>query len=480
MGYRTAALFTLLVYVIRVEVALAGPKTSFFGSADAPVSLPSVATTAAVMATGGTALAVHGIAKKQSWFRSVGGIVNGSTGSGGSINRSTGSGGSCGFRSANLAPSSSMDEECGDASERAESSSSSDDSDCDSDGEGAYDAADADGADAADADGANESATAAPALASRQKLWTNREFPEGVTPLQSNWDMANLIAAQNWTCPCTDRTSCISADRLTVLQLYEYRKHFLTTCKQRGGKRGALASDLKGHYSSANRSLSRSFVVGPLNDCCDASAALAAGVSFQTYANARADVTLNRSSSTKARKHRRAEKISYDRSIIDAYVRRLRGTFEGSKGKELTAWYTGKRSIPKRWEDFKKHRTGKGLPIVGSVDIFREIWKTHDEIKEQGATGHPVCEQCGKNQQIYDSMEGRTDAAAVEARRLADIDQDEHDVEHRAERKYAEDIWGAAEVALPPSPPPHPRSHLSLVTTPIASGASGQDHGNEF
>ena len=30
------------------------------------------------------------------------------------------------------------------------------------------------------------------------------------------------------------------------------------------------------------------------------------------------------------------------------------------------------------------------------------------------------------------------------------------------------------------APPPHPRSHLSLVTTPIASGASGQDHGNEF
>ena len=125
---------------------------------------------------------------------------------------------------------------------------------------------------------------------------------------------------------------------------------------------------------------------------------------------------------------------------------RLRGTFEGSKGKEALCWHTGKRSIPKRWEDFKKHRANAGLPVVGSLGLFRELWNSHDEIKEAGAKGHPICEKCGDYQSIYDRHEGRTDAAAVKARADADVEQEQHDYEHQGERHYAEDIWGKAEL----------------------------------
>ena len=98
--------------------------------------------------------------------------------------------------------------------------------------------------------------------------------------MQANWDIANLTAAQQWNCPCSDRRNCIGEERgIAVLQLYEHRKQFLTTCKQRGGMRDAFCKDLLAHYSASSRSFSRSFVVGPLNDCCAAAAGLAAGLS---------------------------------------------------------------------------------------------------------------------------------------------------------------------------------------------------------
>ena len=286
--------------------------------------------------------------------------------------------------------------------------------------------------------------SSAPAL----KLWTNAQFPEGTHPMSCNWDMANLQAAQNWTCPCTDRRNCIGSERgLGVLQLYELRKTFLTTCSTAGGKRCSLEREMRGHYSSATSSFSRSFVVGPLNDCCVASAALAKGVSFQTFANARADVRKGRSPMTReARKRKRGDKVTHDRGIIDAYIRRLRGTYEGSKGKESQKWFTGKRALTKRWDDFKKYRAEHALPVVGSVGIFRELWKSHTEILEQGATGNPICERCGEYETLYDSLEGRTDATAVKARADADDRKEQHDLEHRGERQYAEDIWGAAEL----------------------------------
>ena len=154
------------------------------------------------------------------------------------------------------------------------------------------------------------------------KTWSNAQFPEGVKPLAANWDLANLAAAQAWTCPCIDRRNCLGAERgITILHLYEHRKTFLTTCNNTGGKRDAMRAQLESHYSSSGKSFTRSFVVGPLADCCSASAALANGVSFQTFANARADLRGNRPSKG-SRKKNKGEKVSYERSVIDTYIRR--------------------------------------------------------------------------------------------------------------------------------------------------------------
>jgi hypothetical protein len=114
----------------------------------------------------------------------------------------------------------------------------------------------------------------------------------------------------------------LGAERgLTVLQLYEHRKKFLTTCANSGGRRDAMRAQLAAHYSTTTKTFSRSFVVGPLNDCCAAAAGLANGVSFQTFANARADLRADKPLRSK-RTERRSEKVSYARSTIDIYIRR--------------------------------------------------------------------------------------------------------------------------------------------------------------
>ena len=321
--------------------------------------------------------------------------------------------------------------------------STTDESDVDST---AGDEAEADEADAAEETRPTPAVGQCASKCGCPKLWTNAQFPEGCVPIAANWDLANLSAAQEWECPCPDRRNCIGAGRgISLLQLYEHRKNFLTTCKFKGGKRDAWRADMSAHYSSSTGSLTRSFVVGPLNDCCAASAGLAKGLSFQTFANARADLRKERPLK-QGRKRRQTQGQSYARSMLHAYIRTLRSTFEGSKSKEVQRWHTGKRSVPKRWEDYKKHRAGKGLPIVGSLNLFREVWKEHTEIKEAGATGHSICEDCGATQAVYDRYEGRTDPAAIAAREAADAKQAQHDVEHRGERAYAEDIWAKAEL----------------------------------
>ena len=168
------------------------------------------------------------------------------------------------------------DDACEDCVQSEPSESSGSNEDCDSASEGSDDGGD------------NGSAVATPtpkfAAAKLWKLWSNAQFPEGTRPLQANWDLANLTAAQEWDCPCTDRRNCIGAERgINALHLYEHRKQFLTTCQMRGGMRNAFRSELSARFSSMSRTFSRSFVVGPLNDCCAASAGLAAGLSVQTY-----------------------------------------------------------------------------------------------------------------------------------------------------------------------------------------------------
>ena len=187
------------------------------------------------------------------------------------------------------------------------------------------------------------------------KLWSSSQFPAGTTGV-TNWEMSNLTAAQAWECPCLDRRTaprpapclclvpprpfprgrhsslvrsgtgggargepgsapqrrplvshdslaawaplhrrnCIGGERLKILDLYEHRKAFRTSAAQGRGLRDESRAALQNHYSAGNGTFSRSFVVGPLNDCCAASAGLASGLSFHTWSDSRTDVTKNR------------------------------------------------------------------------------------------------------------------------------------------------------------------------------------------
>ena len=240
------------------------------------------------------------------------------------------------------------------------------------------------------------------------KLWTKAQFPEGITGA-ANYDIANLTAAQDWTCPCSDRRNCIGVGRLDVVQLYQHRKDFQTTCASSGGKRDTARASMAGHYNSASRTMSRSFVVGPLNDCCAASAGLASGLSFHTFERARSDLRGGAPLRT-ARRKAAADKQSSERRHLEAYIRDLRSSMEGSKGKAAVGrWFTGRRPVPQRWEDYRKSRMEKQLPVIGSLALFKKLWAAHEEIVEQKATGHDICDECGANKAARDKYEGRTD-----------------------------------------------------------------------
>ena len=79
------------------------------------------------------------------------------------------------------------------------------------------------------------------------------------------------------------------------------------------------------------------------------------------------------------------------------------------------------------------------------MKLFTKLWKAHTEIHEFGAKGHPKCDECGKIESRRDALEERRDEAAVELKKDLDIDQAEHDLDHRGERDYASDIWSKAE-----------------------------------
>lgn len=126
------------------------------------------------------------------------------------------------------------------------------------------------------------------------KLWTRAQFPEG-NKGHCCWDWSNIQAAQKWKCPCVDRYSCIGIDRLKPEELLFHRKEFLTrVAGHEGGRRDSTRIRLAAHYNQRTGCFSRSFVVGPLNDCCAASCGLADGLSWNTWARARTDLRKNR------------------------------------------------------------------------------------------------------------------------------------------------------------------------------------------
>eukprot|EP00965_Chrysotila_dentata_P244232 6205843-Pleurochrysis_carterae.AAC.4 len=81
------------------------------------------------------------------------------------------------------------------------------------------------------------------------KLWSKAEqFPSGCKgPLC--YDFVNLFAAQNWECPCTDRASCLSPDRLKGQEIYEHRKDFQLSAPGKNGKRDCMRNLFEQHFS---------------------------------------------------------------------------------------------------------------------------------------------------------------------------------------------------------------------------------------
>ena len=122
------------------------------------------------------------------------------------------------------------------------------------------------------------------------KLWSTAQFPEGCKG-PANWDLANLAAAQDWHCPCSER-NCLSRDRFPKPdELYDHRKTFQTTSK---GLRDTFRDKVLEPVYSQEKGTFGTVRIGKHNDNCIAAAGLAAGLSFATFANARADVTKSR------------------------------------------------------------------------------------------------------------------------------------------------------------------------------------------
>eukprot|EP00965_Chrysotila_dentata_P219560 6191214-Pleurochrysis_carterae.AAC.1 len=274
------------------------------------------------------------------------------------------------------------------------------------------------------------------------KLWSIKQYPEGSVGA-ANWDMENLYAARNWKCPCTDRDNCIGIERFPKIDpIYDCRKTFQTTTAQNeGGLRDAMRKELEQHYSKETRSFGRSFVVGSKNDCCAASAALARGLTFNTYSKARADVRLERP--WKDGRKVAKERIQTDQTAyIEAWIRDLRDGMEGSKGRERSdTWHTAKMPTKKRWEEYRDSLIRAKLPVIGSQSLFEKIWRKHTEIRQIGAKKHAKCDTCGGFEVELDAIKNkRNDAHAHQIREDVYRRKEIHRREQRGERDYAKSI----------------------------------------
>ena len=284
--------------------------------------------------------------------------------------------------------------------------------------------------DAASADGAP--------LSARGKLWSRKQFPSGCRG-ERNSTMPNLVAAQEWECPCTDRFNCLSDDRIPTLKLYEYRNKFReVTAKANGGLRDAARAEMEKHWDERSDKLTRTFKVGPAADCCAASAGLAMGLSFATWATARADLHKN-SPWRAARNASRHDQESEVRAHLAAYIRDEMEAMEGPKGgsdpvdKHSTPYVP----IRRRWAEYQESQRRRGQPILGSLSLFAKLWKAAG-IKEEKPTGHAKCDICGKLQAEEDKAKENGSAEQLEKVR---VKKAEHKSAHRSQRDYSEDFW---------------------------------------
>ena len=330
-----------------------------------------------------------------------------------------------------------------------------------------------------EADEVEAGASSAGTSSNSGKLWSAKQFPEGMSAAH-NWDQDNLIAAQKWECPCTDRSSCISADRIQLTELGWYRKGFRLKHKGvSGGLRDACRREMMEHYDKVTSSFTRSFVVGPLGDCCVAAAGLAKGLCFGTFASARADVSKDRAWH-KDRVAHRGKKLSVERAHLMAYIRQLKKGYEGPKGGSdpKAKWKTAYVPIPKRWATYERSRRARSLPIVGTQALFAKLWKEQTDIIEEESCGHGKCNICGDLDAQQDTYTGRADDEAKKQLKRIAAERELHDKEHLGERACAQ----------PPRCEHAPRTlHLTVVRAIVCRrfrglvvegrGLSGAGHG---
>jgi len=270
----------------------------------------------------------------------------------------------------------------------------------------------ADEANAAEGSEAADNGTADDAACDGQstsKLWTADQFPEGITGAW-NWDLENLKAAQEWECPCLDRRNCIGSERISVLELYDYRKNWrLSVAPNEGGQRDCARKELDGHKDGETKTFTRSFVVGKLADCCAPSAGLAKGMSWANWAESRADSRLKRPFRA-GRAIAKDEAESSQRAHLRAWIMDHRDGFEGPKGGSdpVQKWRTDYMPQRKRWDAYCESRAKEGLPIIGCQTIFVEEWK-NASIQEEKACGHAKCNVCGHLDALEIQFAGRAD-----------------------------------------------------------------------
>ena len=285
----------------------------------------------------------------------------------------------------------------------------------------------------------------APRTSNSGKLWGKAQFPEGCIGLK-NAKMDNLLAAQAWECPCDDR-NCLSADRIDVIALSKYREHFRNVqAAANGGLRDACRKEMEEHYDERTNTFTRSFKIGPCADCCVAAAGLAKGLSFDSWAKARADVRLPDRPYRAERNAERNQHESEQRAHLAAWIRDEIEAMEGPKGgsdpvdKVTTPYMSG----AMRWAEYCKARRSQGLPIIGSERLFREVW-AKSEIHEVKSKGHAKCNRCGQLAAEEDKYKGRKDAEGLKnlerVRELKAV----HKAGHRKERNYQNDFWTKAE-----------------------------------
>ena len=275
------------------------------------------------------------------------------------------------------------------------------------------------------------------------KLWSRAQFPEGCRGPKNDC-IANLTAAQQWECPCPDR-NCLSADRIDILQLYEYRKKYReVVAPNGGGLRDSCRRELEEHYDERTGSFTRSFRVGPAADCCAPAAGLAKGLSFATWSTARADVA-KKAPWRAARNANRHAIESQERAQLRAYIRDEMSAMEGPKGGSdpVDKVSTPYLSIKKRWQEYCEEQRRHALPIVGSESLFSKLWKSSG-IREEKSVGHAKCDTCGKLQADLDACKGRTDEEGKRQYERVQAKKAAHKAAHRGERDFGEDFWRKA------------------------------------